>query len=577
MKNIILLGGSNSLIHIGLQKGLKDGIEKLGGGGLEFHNLALGGCDGLQKLYELTHPKNQELFKNAEAILIETNINEYDMFAKSGLCFQILARNFELLCKALANLNTKVIFLILPLEPSENTAKHIKIIDNFNREKIKQYNFNCIDMQRYYNEKGLNPFFVTTDCFHQLSSIMRITGEKIIANLHIFKKHLQTHFKMPHFLVKSPKELFNQNLSCKELKNSLLNEQIYKLDEKNVLKFQNSYSGYGILGIYICNFFEVKPYNIASFILKNTKQKIIKGIASNFYHLHTLEEFFIIDEESFLYFNKTNESLSEGSVWLHKNVEILNNISHIGLAHFFLVKPDENFYEKNIDLQSLETKENIDITYDFTYILPPFELYKELIEEYCQRMDSVKQKPLQEQITHLHTKINTLNKQNETLQNTLNTHHFKKEKLELENLEQELILKKLSKEILAKKLGKKLDFFMPKITLIEANSAKARMHNHLAYKLGSCMIRNSKSLLGYIKMPFLLIALTIAHKEYPKIQLPKLEDYPDYKEALKEKQSLTYKLGLAFMQANKAWYKGGYIQFYFEVRRLKKEFKASPS
>ncbi|MBC2810614.1 glycosyl transferase, partial [Campylobacter jejuni] len=113
------------------------------------------------------------------------------------------------------------------------------------------------------------------DCFHQLSSIMRITGEKIIANLHIFKKHLQTHFKMPHFLVKSPKELFNQNLSCKELKNSLLNEQIYKLDEKNVLKFQNSYSGYGILGIYICNFFEVKPYNIARFILKHTKQKII--------------------------------------------------------------------------------------------------------------------------------------------------------------------------------------------------------------------------------------------------------------------------------------------------------------
>ncbi|HHS6871469.1 TPA: glycosyl transferase, partial [Campylobacter jejuni] len=103
-------------------------------------------CDGLQKLYELTHPKNQELFKNAEAVLIETNINEYDMFARSELCFQILARNFELLCKALANLNTKVIFLILPLEPSENTAKHIKIVDNFNREKIKQYNFNCIDL-----------------------------------------------------------------------------------------------------------------------------------------------------------------------------------------------------------------------------------------------------------------------------------------------------------------------------------------------------------------------------------------------------------------------------------------------
>lgn len=32
MKNIILLGGSNSVMVNGLQKGLKDGIEKWGGG-----------------------------------------------------------------------------------------------------------------------------------------------------------------------------------------------------------------------------------------------------------------------------------------------------------------------------------------------------------------------------------------------------------------------------------------------------------------------------------------------------------------------------------------------------------------
>ena len=46
MKNIILLGGSNSLIHIGLQKGLKDGIEKWGGGGSLIHKLGPGGRVG---------------------------------------------------------------------------------------------------------------------------------------------------------------------------------------------------------------------------------------------------------------------------------------------------------------------------------------------------------------------------------------------------------------------------------------------------------------------------------------------------------------------------------------------------
>lgn len=446
-------------------------------------------------------------------MIIETNVNEYDISGLAGLCFQRLAANFELLCKALANLDTKVIFLILPLEPRGNTAKIVKIIENFNRKKIKQYHFNCIDMQKYYNEKGINPFFVTTDIFHQLSSLMRIVGEKIIANLHHFKKHPKTHFKMPNFLIKSPQELFDKNLPCKELQNSLLNEKIYKLDEKDVLKFKNSYSGYGILGIYICNFFEVKPYNIASFILKNTKQKIIKGVASHSYHLHTLEQIFTIDEESFLYFNQDNEAISEGSLWIHKNkgciwlnnAPILNNISHIGLSHFFLVKLDENFCKKDIDLQSLESEENIDIPYDFTHILPPFELYKEIIEEYCQRMDVVKQKALQDKITQLQ---------------------------------------------------------------------KAMIRHYLAYKLGSCMIRNSKSLLGCIKMPFLLITLTIAHKERPKFQLPKLV----CDEALEEKQSVAYKLGEAFIKASKTWYKGGYFKFCFkDVPRLKKEFKTSHS
>lgn len=49
---IVLLGGSNSVIVNGLQKGLRQES-------IELINLALGGTDNLQKLFELVNEKNQ--------------------------------------------------------------------------------------------------------------------------------------------------------------------------------------------------------------------------------------------------------------------------------------------------------------------------------------------------------------------------------------------------------------------------------------------------------------------------------------------------------------------------------------
>lgn len=114
-------------------------------------------------------------------------------------------------------------------------------------------------------------------------------------------------------------------------------------------------------------------------------------------------------------------------------------------------------------------------------------------------------------------------------------------------------------------------------------TAKARIQNHLAYKLGNALIENSKSIFGYIRMPYVLSYIRDKHrleqkrykeniKRYPELTLPPLEDYSDYEEALKEKECFTYRLGLALMRADKEWYKGGYIKFYFESRRMKKEF-----
>ncbi|EOH5516000.1 hypothetical protein ACMG21_001638 [Campylobacter jejuni] len=100
--------------------------------------------------------------------------------------------------------------------------------------------------------------------------------------------------------------------------------------------------------------------------------------------------------------------------------------------------------------------------------------------------------------------------------------------------------------------------------------------NQLSYKLGQAMIVNSKSFLGYIRMPFVLSYIKDKHNQEQKIYqekikkdssltLPPLESYFDYKEALKEKECLTYKLGQALIQANKTWYKGGYVKLWFDI------------
>ncbi|HEG5396486.1 TPA: hypothetical protein SEZ58_001511 [Campylobacter coli] len=184
-----------------------------------------------------------------------------------------------------------------------------------------------------------------------------------------------------------------------------------------------------------------------------------------------------------------------------------------------------------------------------------------------------KQKLIDEK-SNLQTQINQL-------QNTLNALPIKKQQLEISNLEQDLINKKLNaketnqniliKELEIKKLEQELNINQAFSYIPKEQSAKQRVHDHLSYKLGQAMIVNSKSFLGYIRMPFVLSYIHDKHKQEQKIyqekikkdpflKLPPLESYPDYKEALKEKECLTYKLGEALIKASNNWYGGGVYQ-----------------
>ncbi|ENU5458079.1 hypothetical protein ACE35P_001730 [Campylobacter coli] len=93
-------------------------------------------------------------------------------------------------------------------------------------------------------------------------------------------------------------------------------------------------------------------------------------------------------------------------------------------------------------------------------------------------------------------------------------------------------------------------------------TAKSRIQNQLSYKLGQTMIVNSKSFLGCLLMPVILLGIVISYKQEqkiykrkiekdPSLKLPSLEQYPDYREAIKFKNYLSYRLGQVIIKGFK--------------------------
>ncbi|EAI7253433.1 hypothetical protein CK573_07340 [Campylobacter lari] len=85
-------------------------------------------------------------------------------------------------------------------------------------------------------------------------------------------------------------------------------------------------------------------------------------------------------------------------------------------------------------------------------------------------------------------------------------------------------------------------------------TAKQRIQDQLSYKLGQILIENSKNIFGICSIPFIMLAHIIVFrqkrksylkriKKTPSLKLPPLEQYPDYSEALKLKNHLSYRLG----------------------------------
>ncbi|ARR03833.1 MULTISPECIES: acyltransferase [Campylobacter] len=142
---------------------------------------------------------------------------------------------------------------------------------------------------------------------------------------------------------------------------------------------------------------------------------------------------------------------------------------------------------------------------------------------------------------------------------------------------------KFKDQFLSQNISEPLNVVKEQTPKLSYGSAKSQILNSLEYRLGYSMIENSKSILGILKLPFVLIDIVIKYqkeqkiykeniKHNPNLKRLELEAYSDYKDALRLKNHLSYNLGKALIQANKNWYKGGYIKFIFEVIKIKKDY-----
>lgn len=115
------------------------------------------------------------------------------------------------------------------------------------------------------------------------------------------------------------------------------------------------------------------------------------------------------------------------------------------------------------------------------------------------------------------------------------------------NLEKDMLIKQLHS------LQEELEsIYLKKDKEIKLWGASDRIRNHIYYRLGSSLIANSKSPIGWIKMPFSLLNTYIKYKREFKLnnldKLPKIEEYQDISEAERIKKHLSYRLGFVFSE-----------------------------
>ncbi|EHZ4889102.1 hypothetical protein ACR0YC_000156 [Campylobacter lari] len=498
--DVILLGGSNSVVKNGLRIGLENKDITL-------HNYALGLSTSLQNLYELMRHENT--INKSDFIISESNINDY----LSPMSLNIILRNIDYFYEELYKANKTTIVLILPIPACNDKSK---AINEAHRKNCAYYGFNLIDVDLYYQKNNLYDFDQNYK-FHPMPLAMQELGKNIVKNLHNFKKSKENIIcSKRKFHIFAP-----SNLAKIEHKNSFFCEKTTRIKASEKVIFPKELKGCQILGIHTWNHTSSSTHAISSISIENSSFKLVKnfGLINTFQDIQN--EKAICDEQTFLYINTQIIKQSEESSGLNMANEKTSRLGYVDLIGILFLENDSN--------KRIEYKNHLINTHDS--LIPPIIFYKELALEY-----------------HELVKLDTqtfLQSQNHNLLRFLNHKGLKNE----------------------------YEIFIHENN--QLYGASLRIKERLSYKLGEAIMKNSKSYLGYFKIPFELRKVKKEHFENQKDQknLPPLKAYADYKHAQIAKTHLPYLLGNALLQASRTPFKLGYLTLPFKLKKIAKNYK----
>ena len=518
MKNIILLGGSNSVMVNGLQKGLREYANVT--------NLALGATTSIQNLYELKREKNQEAIKNADLIVTESNINDIDQHAANNcaLPLNIIFKNLQYFYQTLYSLNKPVCIIIFPFY-----FKNYQLINNMHRFLANYFGLNIIDIQNYYAINKLVDFGSKFD-HHQLSVINHNIGKEIAKNIDCFKaSNKNLDINLPEFKILTPQDMKRVgNFKIFNPKNSMYDEIVYRLESDNYLSFEG-YEGYQIIGIHgwileVNGEITKLPFgtaltNCGAIYIGDKNVAVVKKIAKINHYCEVQAEP-IIASEFIAMFNKNylpDTEFYHAAFQGHPNSI---NLPYFDLIAFFLCKP--NLKMKLFDLSLIPSDKDIEIDRDIdrSYLIPNIEFFKDSMEF------------IDEYIEHLYPNIT------EHIDRVLSPQIINRLKEQLATPPQP------AQPAPQEQIG----------SLKEEINKKDKAIKEFGDKLSSQEASLKSTNESLRKKDMEIKNLEITNQKAQNI-----------------KNHLSYKLGNALIKAHKQWYKGGYIKFIFEAIKIKKE------
>ncbi|EQC2190605.1 sulfotransferase family 2 domain-containing protein [Campylobacter coli] len=244
-------------------------------------------------------------------------------------------------------------------------------------------------------------------------------------------------------------------------------------------------------------------------------------------------------KDSLVHINKSKH-LNYRDYYNSQTYKIIREIYRDDFEIFDYDLEDKKYFNipQNIYLNNLESKILIkNINLDSLRLKKSFQ-----IQNLNQTIET-KNKTIQDNLIQIQNLNQTIETKNKTIQDNL---------IQIQNLNQTIETKN-------KTIQNKDDLLNFQA---QYGTAKSRIQNQLSYKLGQTMIVNSKSFLGCLLMPVILLGIVISYKQEqkiykrkiekdPSLKLPSLEQYPDYREAIKFKNYLSYRLGQVIIKGFK--------------------------